>query len=248
MSNPVLLNNVDHQNLRVITTRSAAYGDAVMSCLTFPFEFRNVQAWYPILFQEIAGDVLRPVALFGFQTGENLFLDDQGWNAGYVPAMIRREPFQIGLKAADDPSQEALRMLSLDADHARVTEDETQGEALFQPLGGRTPFLEKMTDLVETVYQGLGESEAFVAALQAHNLIEQVNMDITLDDGSHNQLLGFHAIDEDKFRALPGDVLEQFSQQGFLMPAFLMMASFGSMPRLVSLKNRTLSEPGNSVA
>ena len=66
MTNSVLLNNIDHKDLRVITTRSAAYGDDVMFALTFPAEFRNVQAHYPIVFRKTARRTVpadRPVRL-----------------------------------------------------------------------------------------------------------------------------------------------------------------------------------------
>ena len=80
MSNPVLLNNVAHKNLCVITTRGARYGDNVMLAVTFPSEFRNLQAHYPIVFRK-GGDGIsfEAVALFGFQEGENLFLGKDGW-------------------------------------------------------------------------------------------------------------------------------------------------------------------------
>ena len=42
MTNHVLINNVEHNDVRVVTTRSAKYGDAIMSCITFPLEFRAV--------------------------------------------------------------------------------------------------------------------------------------------------------------------------------------------------------------
>jgi hypothetical protein len=44
------LNNTEHSDLRVITALGAAYGDDVMYALTFPSEFRNLQAHYPIVF------------------------------------------------------------------------------------------------------------------------------------------------------------------------------------------------------
>ena len=65
--NNVLLNNIDHKDLRVITTCGAAYGDDVRFALTFPAEFRNVQAHYPIVFHKTADGKFQSIALFGFQ-------------------------------------------------------------------------------------------------------------------------------------------------------------------------------------
>ena len=239
MSTFALLNNVDHKDTRVITERSARYGDAVMFTMIYPFEFRAVQAFYPILFHRDQRGELYPVALFGFETGENLFLDESGWHAHYVPAMIRRQPFLIGFGAETKQGEgEQRRMLSLDMASPRVSTE--RGEPLFQPLGGRTPFLEEMATLLETLYQGTELNRKFVQALQEHGLIENVTFDITLANGSRNQLLGFFAIDEEKVRGLADEALGQLSRSGFLMPLFMILASTTNVRTLVELKNAKL--------
>ena len=240
MTRMALLNNVEHKDLRVVTTHGAEWGDSIMSAPVFTFEFRNVQTYYPILFQQVGEDKLQPAALFGFQKGENLFLSGHRWQAGYVPAMMRRGPFVIGYQQPQPGQGEMQRVLSIDLDHARVSHE--QGEALFQPLGGRTPYLEGMAGLLETLYHGMNDTDAFVGALRDLELLEPLNFEITLKDGSRNQLIGFHGLNEDKFRELPGSTLESLSRAGHLMPAFMAMASFGSMQRLVDLKNAILGE------
>lgn len=239
MANYALLNNVDHQDVKIITERSAHYGDDQMLVPTFPFEFRNVQAFYPILFQQETHGGFRPVALFGFERGENLFLGPEGWGAAYIPAMLRREPFLIGFQRPSDASDgEPIRVLSLDMDHPRVNTE--TGEALFHPLGGRTDFLENTADLLEGIYDGVAHGGAFVEALLERDLIEAVTLEIPLRDGSRNQLLGFHCLAEQQVRALSGAVLGDFQEQGFLMPLFMILASMGNIQRLVELKNRAL--------
>jgi hypothetical protein len=235
LSNFEPLNNVDHKDLRIITERSAEYGDNVMHVMTFPFEFRSVQAFYPILFHRNERAEFYPVALFGFESGENLFLDEAGWSARYVPAMIRRQPFLIGFGADDGPGVERRRMLSLDMASPRVSK--ARGEPLFEPLGGRTPFLEEMANLLETLYHGAEHNKRFVEALQAHGLIESVTFDLSLADGSRNQLLGFYAIDEEKVRGLSDEALGKLSREGFLMPLFMMLASTMNVRTLLDLKS-----------
>lgn len=241
MTNLALLNNVEHQDVKIITERSAKFGDNVMSAMTFPHEFRDIQACYPILFQRDKNDDFYPLALFGFEKGENLFLDEDGWHASYVPAMIRREPFMIGFQASKEAGDaEQVRMLSLDMDHPRVSNE--TGERLFQPLGGRTRFLEDAANLLETIYQGTEQNKALVSALQEHGLIESVNIDITLNDSSKNQLLGFYAINEDKLQQLSGSTLEIFSKAGFLMPIFMVLASMTNLRTLIEFRNNKLKE------
>ena len=237
MTNFALVNHDEHQDVRVITERSARYGDSVMYTLTLPFEFRSVQTFYPILFHQEDDGELLPVALFGFEKGENLFLDESGWDAGYVPATILRQPFLIGYQGSEiDKDEDKTRVLTIDMDHPRVNKEE--GEPLFLPLGGRSDYLEWSADLLEQIYEGLVHCEEFVAALKEHDLIEAANFEITLSDGSQNQLLGFHVLNEDKVRQLPGDVLEKFSEKSFLMPIFMILASMGNIRTLIQRKDR----------
>lgn len=239
MTNFALLNIDDHQDLRVITDRAAKYGDNVMYAMTFPFEFRSIQAHYPIFFHRDDNGDYYPVALFGFEEGENLFLNESGWNADYIPAMIRREPFLIGYQGSEDQGDaDKARVMSIDLDHPRVSQD--SGEALFRPLGGRTPYLEDAATLMEEIYGGYVHNKTFVAALEEHELIESVTVGITLNDGSQNQLLGFFAINEEKVEQLPGSVLEQFSQQKILMPLFMILASTGNVRNLIEFRNQRL--------
>ncbi len=239
MTNFIMLDHEEHQHLKVITERSARFGDNVMHVATFPFEFRDVQAFYPILFHQGSDGGIRPVALFGLQENENLFLDDDGWQAGYIPAMIRREPFLIAIQPPEDPDQgESVRVLALDVDHPRVNTEE--GEALFQPLGEYTDFLEQTADLVEAIYGAVMHSKAFVEALQELDLIEAVTFEIPLQDGSVNELLGFHCVAEEKLQELSGEELGDLQAQGFLMPLFMMLASMAHLRTLIGIKNQRL--------
>ena len=248
MANFALLNNVDHQDVRIVTARGARYGDCVMKAPVFPFEFRNVQAFYPILFQQDGQDGFTPVALFGFQDGENLFLSEAGWDAAYVPAMMRRQPFLIGFQETQVGGQkERVRVLSLDMDHPRVNKE--AGEALFAPLGGRTPFLEQAANLLEAIHDGIGKSGAFVQAMREHDLLETVTFQITLNDGSKNQLLGFHCLNEEKVQALPGSAFGALNEAGHLMSMFMVLASLANIARLVERKNKQVdAQPGGAEA
>ena len=236
MANYALLNKADHQDLRIITERSARYGDDRMLALAFPFEFRRLQVFYPILFQQDGEGRFNPVALFGFEEGENLFLGKQGWQAAYIPAMVRREPFLIGFKGSHGSEEE--RMLSLDLDHPRVSTE--AGEALFEPLGQPTTLLEDTANLLETLYEGIEHNKAFVSALVDEDLLEAVTLEIGLNDGSRNQLIGYHCLAEEKVQALSDRTLGEFSRKGYLMPMFMALASMGNIQRLIDLKNRAL--------
>ncbi len=229
MSNHVLLNNVEHKDLRVIPTRGAAWGDDVMSVITFPHEFRSIQAHYPIVFRKSADGQFQPIALFGFREKQNLFLNRQGWDAPYVPLMIERQPFLIG-------KSNAQLVIHVDLDSPRISRSE--GEALFRAHGGTTDFLERMNSVLLAIHQGVDSTPAFVAALLEHDLLESFVFDVRLKDGSENRLAGFYTIHEEHLIKLGGEALERLSRAGHLQAAYMAVASLSHFRDLIERQNR----------
>ena len=228
MSNNVLLNNVDHRALRVDAGHGASLGDDVMYALTFPAEFRNVQAHYPIVFHRDAGGGFQPLALLGLQQGGNLFLDGARWDATYIPLSVRRQPFLIGVSGDE-------RLIHVDLDHPRV---HGGGQALFHDHGGSTGFLEEIRSVLLALHDGVLATPAFIEALQQHQLLESFVLDVHLDDGSHNRLAGFHTIDEARLQALDGMALEGLARAGHLLPIYMVLASLSRFRDLIERMNR----------
>ena len=238
MTNYQLINNIDHKSTRVITNRGAKYGDDVMFTMTFPFEMRSVQACYPILiYKDPDNGQLYPVAVFGFEQGENLFLEGECWDAPYIPVMVRRPPFLIGFQKSD-PAAERQRVMTIDLNHPRVSESE--GEALFLEQGGNSVFLESMADMLETIHKGNEQNKAFMDLLVQLDLVESVTLDITLNDQSKNQLQGFYTLDDEKLQQLSAQALEELNNSGFLLPTFMMAASQSQLRKLVDIRNARL--------
>jgi hypothetical protein len=239
MADYKILNNVEHGSLRVITDRGAQYGDNLMYVMTFPFEMRKVQACYPILIhKDPETSKMYPVTLFGFESGENLFLDGTEWNAPYVPAMIQRHPFLIGFQKSN-PASAPQRVVTIDVDHPRVSQSE--GIALFQEHGGNSDYLESVADMLEAIHSGHEHNDNMMAELLKHDLVESVNLNITLDDGSSNQLQGFYMIDDEKLQQLSDQAILDIHNKGFLLPTYMMVASQSQMRRLVDLRNARLA-------
>lgn len=232
MPNPVLLNNLDHRDLRVITRRGAAFGDQLMSVATFPAEFRDVQACYPIVFRKtVDGLGFEPVALFGFEEGENLFLNGERWEAPYVPMLVERQPFLIGV------SGEQL-MVNVDLDHPRVSLSD--GQPVFLPHGGNTEFLEQMNSLLFGIHQGMQAMPGFLGALLENELLESFVLDVELNDGSQNRLVGFYTINEDRLQALGGEAVARLHAAGHLQAIYMVIASLSNFRMLIDRKNALL--------
>jgi len=224
MPHHVLLNNIDHRDLRVSTRRGTGLGDEVMSVVTFAGEFRALQAYYPIVFQKDAHGTFHPLALLGLQPGQNLFLHERGWDAHYLPLAIERQPFLIGHDAQGEP------VLHVDLDHPRI---DPAGEPLFLEHGGHAPLLQHMASLLRTLHDGLAGNAAFIETLLAHELLESFMLDVKLPDGHGGRLTGCYTIHEERLRALDAQALRALSQAGYLEPIFMAVASLSHLRDLI---------------
>jgi hypothetical protein len=236
MPDHAILTAEAHRELRVREERGAELGDAVMCCLTFPDEFRRVAVEYPILFRlNPERDAFAAYAMFGFVDGENLFLEGERWDADYRPLAMDIQPFLIG-----SPDGEGARQVHVDMASPRIAEGE--GVRVFDADGRPTPFLEDMAEKLGALDQAFQSAPDFFAALVRHKLLEPLTLEITLDDGSINRLLGFHAVDEERLRALDPATVGELHAAGHLMPLFMAVASVGQMRALVARKNRRLRD------
>jgi hypothetical protein len=237
MTNKILLNNVDHPDLRVIARQSAAFGDSVNQVLIFPTEFEEIQREYPIFFRRDADGAFQAIALLGLDRDENLFLDDSGWQGRYVPAVLQRGPFLIGLETREiDGETQSEPMIHIDLDHPRVSR--TEGLPLFLPHGGNAPYLEHIAGVLRVIYAGAEAAAPMFAALDEAGLIEPISVEIQLSDVKKYVLPDLFAIGGGALARLDAARLDGLNRAGYLGLAFYAAASLGNVSRLIDLKNR----------
>jgi hypothetical protein len=236
MTNIVLLNNIDHADLRVAHTYGPATGDAVNQVLVFPTEFEALQREYVILFRRDGAGAFQSVALLGLDRDENLFLEEPDWRARYVPAVQRRGPFSIGLHGADGApdGREAKVNIALDDPRVGVAE----GAAVFLKHGGSSPYLDTINVALSTLYEGVRTAPALFEAFEQAELLEPVAIDIHVGDGLRYDLDNVFAIRRDRLDALDGPTLERLHRSGGLVPAVHAASSLGNLDRLIEMKNR----------
>ncbi|MEO8016817.1 MAG: SapC family protein [Pseudomonadota bacterium] len=240
MTRQVLLNNIAHKDLRVITRHAAEFGDNVATVMTVPTEFADMQREYPIFFRKDAntGEFMS-IALLGFAKGENLFVDEHGWNASYIPGVIARGPFFIGFQEREsggDLQKEAV--IHVDMDDPRVSK--TEGEPVFLPQGGNSRYLDRVAAILNGISQGLSVSKGMFAAFADAELIEPVKVEITFNSQEQYNLLGLHTINQKKLANLDAETLHKLHKSGFLQGAFLVALSLNNVQRLIELKGRRL--------
>ena len=240
MPNIQILNNVDHKNLRVITERSAKYGDNQWFAPTFAHEFRNLQSHYPVVFTKNPDTgKFQAVALLGFEVDENLFLTEDGWDAMYIPLSIVRQPFLIGFQQSNEDGVTSVEpVVSVNMDSPRISD--TQGEPVFLEHGGNSEYLEQINSVLKLVHEGHERNQDFVDMLLGMDLLESFVLDVELNDGSEHRMSGFYTINETSLRGLTGDDLVVLNNNGYLEAVYMAIASLSNISVLVDRKNRKM--------
>lgn len=238
MANYQLLNNIDHKDLKVVIDRSAQYGDDVWYAATFPSEFRNVQRHYPIIFtRDPDSGAFEAVAMFGFEQGENLFLDENGWQAGYIPLNVMRLPFLIGFQERNEGGETTREpVITVDMDSPRVGTE--RGEAVFLEHGGNSPYIEQIGSILKVLHEGVKSAETFYRVVAELDLLESFVLDVQLDDGSEHRMAGFYTINEDRLKELDPEHLSMLNRRGYLEAIYMAIASMSHLPDLIERKNR----------
>jgi hypothetical protein len=234
MTRRVILDNVEHQHLRVASRATSEV--SVNQALAVPSEFEQLQREYPILFRPDAEGGYQAVALLGLDRGENLFVRDGEWTTRCVPATLRRGPLFLGVGEGEQAGDPAI---IIDLNDPRVSESE--GDPLFLPHGGGAPFLQQAAEALRTVHEGLERSRAMFALFGELGLVQPVEISAEVGDGIRYRLDTFSTIGAEQFAGLSGEALEKLNRSGFLTAAIHVRSSLGNINRLIELKTARLA-------
>ncbi len=237
-----LLNNITHKDLRVDTRFGAQFGDETGMVAAFPTEFADLQREYPIFLRKDREDGhWQAVALLGFDAKENLFLQDGRWNAAYLPGAVAQGPFLIGFQEQRvDGELRREPVIHVDMEHPRVASGE--GERVFLPHGGNSPYLEHISAVLRGIRNGVEGGGVMYDAFDAVGLIQPMTVELQLDEQRRVSLAGLHGIDRDRLAALDADALHRLNRAGYLEGAYLMLASMLNLRRLMAEKQRRLRQ------
>jgi hypothetical protein len=249
-----VLNNIVHEHLRVNSRFAAELGDNVASTITFLTEFSDVQKEYPILCRKHpdSGEY-QALVFFGLQKDENLFLVDadpasqknSGWRAEYVPAVMARGPFSIGIQREIENGTEIHKpVVHIDMNHPKAASE--NGQVLFLENGGHSSYLNHISKVLDTINDGIYLTKLMFDAFNKYQLLEDVVLDIEFQNQEKLKVAGFQTINADKLAELNGDALEELNKSGFLQAAYFIVASMSNIRKLIDLKNRKILASGTN--
>jgi len=238
MTNAVVLNNEEHQNVRVDTRYASEFGDNINRVLAFSTEFSDLQKEYPILFhRDPDSGKLQAHAILGFDRDENLFLDQGRWRGHYVPGVLARGPFLIGFQKQEQGGEQRNEpVIHIDMDNPRVGAED--GEALFLPFGGYSPYLERVMKTLQVIHKGVTFDKTLFAVLEEMDLLEPVAIEVTLSNIQQYDFHNYLTVNEQKLAEIKGEKLEKLHSLGVLRLLYFAQASLGNFQRLIDMKNQ----------
>lgn len=233
---PVLLK--EHKNTKVKRITNFKFVESVNMASVMVHEFPKVAPTYPIIFlEDPEKDLFKPVALFGLEKGENLFIKDDKWQAAYIPAIIRRYPFVL----ASSPDSNKYTVC-IDAGSEFV--NETEGEPLFTEDDKPSEALEQVKRYLQELQQMELFTNEFVRYLGEKNLFTPMNMNLRLGK-QVKAVTGAYIINEERLGKLSDAAFLELREKKYLPMIYAHLSSLGQMERLVSFKDASLAETGN---
>lgn len=215
-----------HGGLFLNTDRSFGFAQSTNAIPLTVDEFPQAMRDYPIVFA--GGDVPTPIALVGYQAGQNAFVDSDGaWRDGcYVPAYLRRYPFAFLRETADADRNILCADLSSTL-FANQGEDE---RALFVD-GAPSTALAAVMDFCKRYETALQRTRIAMEEAKSLDLIDAATVTVSAA-GKTVKVEGFSMISEDKLRKLPDKTLADLARRGVLSmyhSHHLSMTNFSAM-------------------
>jgi hypothetical protein len=230
-----ILTSDQHRSVAVDTRARPEYGDVVNRAVALSAEFNELHREYPLLLRktdEAPGFVAH--AILGFEKDENLFVEGDRWTSTFIPATLARGPFSLGyIRGEDGDNAPAGIKVMIDDQHPRLRAD---GQPVFLPLGGESPYLEGIKRVLQTVDAGLRVDRLLYRELVAMDLLEEVKIQISVFPELRYDYSGYCSINQEKLTALNAEQLLRLHRQGFLGLVYFLISSLGNFQKLVNLK------------
>lgn len=229
---PVPLNRAEHKDLRLKAMPNLKFAMNTHSVPLTGAEFGIAARDLLIVFAGTEMSNAGPIALLGLRENENLFVDAEGqWAPNiYIPGFIRRYPFVLAEKPADQEGEDFTVFL----DEHYEGFNNVDGERLFKEDGSDTELLTNAVNFLGEFQQNITRTRYFMQQLVKHDLLEPRNVQLQKggQDGRSINLNGLFVVNEEKLRALDEKVTHEFLRDGVLGWVYAHLLSLANVDRL----------------
>lgn len=191
-------------------------------------EFGRVANEFPMAFvKNNESGKFQAVAIFGLEPGENLFIEDGKWNAGFAPLAVTRYP--LGL--VKHPEQEQYGVV---IDEASPLVGEDEGNALFEN-GEETDYLKRRKEALISFLEFSAVTETFTEFLAEKELLVPQTLTVEIK-GEKKDISGIYLVDEKKLNELDDEAFLELRKRGYLAPIYSFLTSTHQVARLARIK------------
>lgn len=171
-----------------------------------------------------------PVVLTGLRERENLLVTAEGrWDAGFLPAFLRRYPFAYVRSEGE--------RFSLAVDAAWPGFNDSEGQPLLTEQHEPSPFLAEVMKFLDAFEEESARTRRFCDRLVELDLLRGGEINGQTADGQPVQASGFFMIDEAKLRALPDAAVLELHHNGVLGLIHTHLVSMGHIEGLARRLN-----------
>lgn len=232
MTELVELSNSEHGTLRVVDNAALAFMKQQHILTVRVKEITQAISSFPVfLVKNPHTGMWNISALTSFDIGQNLFVDDNKWNAIFTPTSMQTFPFFLMNVAGENKGY----TIGIAAQEQAFST--TQGQSIFEPSGKPSLLLSRVKTLLEADIKNDIQSYQFAQKLESMQLIKRINLVVQYGDGTVQTLKGMNTIDETKLQQLSNDDLGALNKQGYLMPIHAMLMSIIQLNSLIQKHN-----------
>ena len=225
---PVALDRNVHLNIRINSENDFSFASSCHAAIIAAVEMNQAIKDFPVVFIK-ENDKFLPMAIFGLNPNQNLFVDESGqWSARYTPAFIRRYPFVPAI------AQENDEQMTICIDEAAKSVNHEHGEYLFVD-GKNSEFLDKTINFLQEYKTQTDASIELVKQLAEAGLLVEQKASFKFNNNQSFDLAGFFTVDTAKLSALTPETSYSLFQSGALHIAYLHLSSLDNLDRMVAM-------------
>lgn len=221
------LNKETHAKTKINTVHALSHlaGEHLLPVVVH--EFVAAGAEYPVVFiKDQTSDRFQPVVLLGLAPGQNLILNNDQWQARYVPRVARNYPL---LLVQENPQSNQL-IIAIDERSERV--NEVEGYDLFNEDGSESEYLTVRKDQMAEYLNFNRITHAFTDKLRSLELISEQTLTLTVN-GEQRTVNGIHMVDDKKLNELSDEVFLELRKSGYLTAIYAHLMSLQHTQKLV---------------
>lgn len=218
-----------HGNWSLDRRQDYSYCKAINACPLMVSEFRAAAATLPVVFSQAEGDAVPAVVLGIEQDRSAVVAEDGSWTGRYIPAFLRRYPFVFASSQGGEQFT-----LCLDESYSGLDREGQRGERLFTDDGEPTETMTAALEFTKNFEIENRRTQAFCKILEELALLDPMNAQITMPDGTKRALTGFQTVSRDRLKALAADPVKTLFDSDALELIYLHLGSLANLDTLAA--------------